>query len=795
MDMSASFAEGESLWANSADSFGALKRRRGDVEGAEKLGVKALEICRRLQPNSLALASGLNNLGNLYRLRGDLLKAEQSFRESLSINERLIPGSREVAGNMQNLAGIAQVRGEYDLAVSMYRRSVALWDKIAPGTLLWAAPRIDLGMVLRAQGKLPEAEQCFREVLAVEQWQKQSPLGVAETSRAIGSLYEDRGALDDATASYTRALEGISQLTPEGLSAAETLFRLGEVARKRGQQDQREAYQRKALAIREKLMPGTAEMGESYHALALVMRERNHVPEALDFFKRAVTELEASAERVGGGDTVQAGAWAGFGTVYRDYADLLLAQGQKQEAFSVIEQSRARALLQALAERDVVPEDVPKELLNRRSQNAKALEKLDSQLASIAPGKNKTLFDRLVAARREARAEREYIAQQIRETSPRYADLRYPVPLDFEGTVKALDSGTAVLSWVVGPERTLLYVIHPGTEKISVIPVEVSGRDLQDRVKRFRTLMERGVPVNDPSLVSQAKKLYSLLFSPAEKLIASSSRLLLLPDGPLYMLPFAALIRPDGKFLVEWKPVHSSISATLYAQSKAARRPQQSYKLSVAAFGDPRYQSGNSAEALPANRTSITASLRPLLFSRSEVDAIVRLYPGQVDLYVEDRATKERLKSIGRDTRIIHISAHALFDQKDPLNSSLALSSRGSGDNGLLHAWELYDRARWDADLVVMSACQTALGQDFGGEGLVGLVRAIQYAGARSVLATLWSVDDRRTAELMESFYRALRKGKSKDEALRAAQLELLGSRGGASPFYWAAFTLQGDWK
>jgi CHAT domain-containing protein len=133
------------------------------------------------------------------------------------------------------------------------------------------------------------------------------------------------------------------------------------------------------------------------------------------------------------------------------------------------------------------------------------------------------------------------------------------------------------------------------------------------------------------------------------------------------------------------------------------------------------------------------------------------------------------------------------------LNSALVLTIPGTPtegqDNGLLQAWEIFDQIRLDADLVTLSACDTGLGKEMGGEGLIGLTRAFQYAGARSVLASLWNLDDFRAAEFMKQFYVHLQHGQSKDEALQAAQLQMLRSRNSAHPFYWAAFTLNGDWK
>jgi CHAT domain-containing protein/Tfp pilus assembly protein PilF len=795
MEISSKLEQGEVQWANSADSLGNLKRRRGDFDAAEHYQIRALEIRRRLQPGSPALAASLNNLGNLCRHRGDLIRAEEHLREALAINEKLLPNSREVAGNVQGLANIAHARGDLEPAAAYYRKSLALWKQIAPGTILWAGPLIDLGMVMRAQGSLAEAERCFREALAAEQWQKQSPLAVAETSRALGLLYEEQNRLDEASVNYTRALNTLSKLTPEGLTVAETTFRLGEVSRKQTKWERAESYHRKALAIREEIVPNTADLGESLHALAVLALHRGNKAEAEDFFRRALQALEAGADGIGGGDAVQARFRAGYAALYRDLADLLLSTGREEEAFNVMERSRARALLRTLAERELTSHDVPKELQDRGTANAHAYEELLGQLAGVSPGKDRALFERLQSKLTELSAERGYVAQKIREASPRFGSLRYPAPLDVKRTRAALDRGTVLLSWVVGPDKTVLYVLSGDEDQpLRACSIPISERDLRDRAQHLRTLISQRVPLRDSAFVAEAKALYALLFSPAEALLEQGARLLLIPDGPLHTLPFAALIRPDGRFLIEWKPIHSSISATVYSELKTDRKPPEAYRLAVAAFGNPHYRTKRTHAQDAVRAVAGSAGLRPLAFSRVEVEEIARLYPNQVELYMGARATKDRLKAIGRDVRIIHVSAHALYNEKAPLNSALALSSTAGGDEtGLLYAWEFYERARWAADLVVISACQTALGQELQGEGLVGLVRAIHYAGARSVLATLWSVDDRRTAQFMGAFYRALRSGQPRDEALRAAQLQLLHSRGGASPFYWAAFTLQGD--
>jgi len=189
--------------------------------------------------------------------------------------------------------------------------------------------------------------------------------------------------------------------------------------------------------------------------------------------------------------------------------------------------------------------------------------------------------------------------------------------------------------------------------------------------------------------------------------------------------------------------------------------------------------------------------LEPLPGTRAEVEALARLFGTRAHTYLGAAATEERAKAAARDARYLHFATHGILNDRFPLDSYLALSppAAGSEDNGMLQAWEVLEQMRVDADLVTLSACGTALGRNLGGEGLIGLTRAFQGAGARSVVASLWSVSDESTAELMTKFYGYLKEGRAKDEALRAAQIDLI--RGGrfSHPFFWAAFTLNGDWR
>src|SRR5581483_11600018 len=273
----------------------------------------------------------------------------------------------------------------------------------------------------------------------------------------------------------------------------------------------------------------------------------------------------------------------------------------------------------------------------------------------------------------------------------------------------------------------------------------------------------------------------------------------------LHVLPFAALLRNKNQYLAEWKPLHVALSATVYAELKKRRQEDSGSASGLVAFGDPQYPVSNR-KSLPgsANPEMFSAvehgfALTPLPFSKEEVNAIARFFPQHNQVFLEDQATEEKAKAVGKGVKYLHFAAHGVFDELLPLNSALALTipenpTEGQ-ENGLLEAWEIFEQVRIDANLVTLSACDTGLGKEVGGEGLIGLTRAFQYAGAHSVLASLWSIPDSSTAEFMRHFYQYLTAGKSKDEALREAQVDFIHLPQFHRPFYWAAFSLNGDWQ
>jgi CHAT domain-containing protein len=496
---------------------------------------------------------------------------------------------------------------------------------------------------------------------------------------------------------------------------------------------------------------------------------------------------------------------------HRKYAGLvqsLLAVGDIGAAFHTLERVRSRSFAELLAARalDTVT-DAPPELLaeqqevdHQRGQTYDAL----TQLSGMDQAQETQQIAALHRTLRELERRQQEVTAKIRAISPRYAALQYPQPLTLEEAQAALEPGTLLLSYLVDDEQTFLFAVTDSD--VEAHSLSVGRTALQEQVRAFRQSTDRRRLAHAPAReATQGRALYTLLVGPVRKSVGRAERLLLCPDGPLHTLPFSALVtnsRDRPIHLGAEKPLHSILSMTTYANAQAARPGPnvQTRQPRLLAFGDPLYEgAGRQSKSVPGG-DEISAletrglSVTPLLHSRTEVECLARLYGDAATVRLGAEATKAAVLSEGGGADLLHFACHGWFDPILPLSSGLVLSQGDApGDSGLLQAWEVFQYLRLSADLVVLSACQSGLGQELRGEGLVGLARAFQYAGARSLVVTLWDVADESTAAFMLAFYAGLKSGLGKDEALRQAVLALQSDPRWDAPFHWAAFVLIGD--
>jgi CHAT domain-containing protein/tetratricopeptide (TPR) repeat protein len=822
---------------------------------------RSLRIRERQAPGSRAEAASLQILLQIVNAKGDSGTSVELGRRALAIHERLNPVSNDVAKALSNLCVVQMNRGELAAAESDCQRSLEQWRALGPGELAGLAQILhNMGVLARLRGELDRAVGFFFQSIEIAEKATQNnpynafnyfDLGVTELERDLdrAEQYLDRS---DQLRGREQSVENVSSaLRPlvraniayrrKDLAGAEKLLRrslayfddrepnhpvtsyirddLGRVLTESGQTKEAEDLLRRALAQRQQYAPRSQESAQSHYNLGMLFWKTGRLAEAEASLKQAIDDFEAQKSKLGGSDESMSMFAGRFSDFYKDYVRLLIERRREQDAFLILERYRAGAFLRTLAQRDLAsPDDVPPDLDRERRQTNGEYDRTQAEIQSLQPAKQAGELAGALARLGELRRKQEDIAERIAKASPRYAALRYPTALSLPDARAALDAGTLLLSYAVGKDESYVFALD-AARGLAVFTLPVGERDLRESVAAFRKLIAWNT--RSPELEKRARMLYDTLLAPVETLVARSGRLLILPDGPLHTLPWAALARNAGpgdpRYLVEWKPIHVAASATVFAELKKGRSAARTTSsIEVAAFGDPKYPPGASRGAGATRgdggedpdaygEPQLDAMLRsgfrlePLPLSRDEVETIANLYAPRSAAYLGEQATEARARSVGRDVPLIHYACHAIVDERSPLDSALVFSipekPLPDQDNGLLQAWEILEKMRIDADLVTLSACESGLGREAGGEGLVGLTRAFQFAGAHSVLASLWKVDDRSTAELMKRFYRYLKAGRPKDESLRLAQTDLIRSGEFAQPRFWAAFQLNGDWR
>ena len=544
----------------------------------------------------------------------------------------------------------------------------------------------------------------------------------------------------------------------------------------------------------------------------------------------------------------RASYFAGLFRPFDQYIDFLMERHAKQpdagfdrRAFDVSERRRARALLDSLrVARADIRQGVDPALLeeedrirNQLNSAARTHFRVVDQIPLGAPmdGEPGELVT-AVAPKADTSflaAELARIETAIRKQSPRYAELMQPRPLRSRAVQELLDDDTVVFNYTLGEERSYLWVIGRKTISTFVLPPREKIEELiKTAYAGFsdQAIAEEGKGVAPAELETLAR----VLIGPAADLIGSR-RIVVVADGALQYLPFSSLPDPrrnaEGEhpmLLANEIQFAPSASVVSVLRDEGARRKTASE--AVAIFADPVFSEdderlGGIKDARPATvrseEESVTRdlllpdidedgnsngvpSIARLPFSRFEADAIFDSAPraGSVKA-VNFEASREMLARIDLSRyRIVHFATHGILNSEQPELSGIVLSlvnEKGEPVNGFLRLNEIYNM-RLNADLVVLSACQTALGKEVRGEGLIGLTRGFMYAGTPRVLASLWKVDDAATAQLMKVFYRKmLKENKSPAAALREAKIEMMKQKRWSSPYYWAAFELQGDWR
>lgn len=787
-----------------------IENRRMEAQALSRLGQthttlgepqKALDELRSALDLATALsdrrteADVRNKLGNLYRSQGKLQDAIEQFASALEIFKVLGDESNQCVSRA-NLGSVLFQLGSPEAARELLVQALPLCGDFrnrAVALVVLSRTEEQLGLSREAAARLDEALRLQRSL--------NDPSGEAETLRAQGLLLLEVGEPGQAR---DRLLESVALFDRLGLRkggiAARRLLARSEAAL--GDLDGARRGFEEALVQAEAL--------DDVSEQALILTEAGSLERSSGRLQEAAQRLEAALRLFESfrseitGESLRAQHFATIRQTYERYIDVLMQLDKAKadpdlvaKAFTTAERSRARGLLDVLTRARIETSDTNPELRKRELQLRQELNVKVTARFNLPPGPRADALRQEIEA---LSAEQQIVGARLaRESS--YADLTQP-SLTIAEARGLLDGETALLEFLLGEPRSYLWVVT----RESLKAYELSGRSQIEALAR-----QVHAALSDPSEreISSQRRALALLSS---QLLAPAlggldgKRLAIIADGPLQYVPFAALPVSEAPAALPLLAEHEivmlpSMSVLREIRRVEAARPRS--PLSLAIFADPVYRGSTPASPAPIpvlpTATLRGPGLERLSWSRREADQIAAEAEGRKVLQAigydatRDLALSDQLSHY----RLLHFAAHGFVDSDHPDLSGLALSEidrDGNALNGYLLLQDLYS-LHLQADLVVLSACETGLGRDIRGEGLLGLTHGFLHAGASQVIASLWPVRDRAAADLMHRLYRAmLRDEKPPAAALRAAQLEMLDEWMWHDPYFWAAFVAQGDW-
>ncbi|HEX4960996.1 MAG TPA: CHAT domain-containing tetratricopeptide repeat protein [Thermoanaerobaculia bacterium] len=784
------------------NQVGAARRALGEPDQALAAYQRALQLTQAAKDEE-AEASTRNNLGLVYKNTGDLQGAIVQYETALGLWRRLGIKSSSEAVTRENLGSLYALIGHDAEALDLLQKArdqLASEKDPSPRILVLIA----LGWAQYLAGQ-PEA--------ALERYQEALALAESSGSRqALPGLFDRRGTAlralhryDEAAASYAQALAAI-QKTGSKANEGHTLANLGWLDLEIG------AFERarpRLVRSRELLAASGDPNGETYALIGLSRAERRlgdlgaarqHLETAIRLVETVRTGLRGSMSR---------GTFlADHFDAYEDLVSLLMeldrrqpAKGHSREALEVAERGKARNLVEAMQ---------LQESKGTRDDTVQS----GASVVEIAALEERR---RMIAARDPHDPHLQDLDAALRSRSlelDRLAAAPAP-PASFASVaeIQALtDKDSLVVEYLLAEPASFAWTVDRGTVVAHVLP----GRE---RIEKLARRVVAALPLSSDHATQETvarvtRELAETILTPLGQRLAGRRRLIILPDGALHLIPFGTLPAAAEKsdpLLVQHEIVMLPSATALLAQRRRlAGRPLAPETLAALAdpvfsMADERLATGNSrsaARVVTGDQVAegIDVSLHRLPYTAEETRAIARLVPPKETLLALGTAANRDLVLSGalRRFRILHFATHGLLDPVLPERSGVVLSlfdDKGKRRDGFLSA---PDVAALDlpAELAVLSACQTALGRELRGEGLVGLTQAFFRAGVRGVVVGYWNVDDRATSALMATFYRNLLvEHMQPAAALRAAQLAIRSEDRWRLPYYWAGFSFHGDWR
>jgi CHAT domain-containing protein/Tfp pilus assembly protein PilF len=716
---------------------------------------------------------------------------------------------QKIAGSLTNIGILYHQQGNFEQALDYYHKALAI-DEESGDKMEAASDYEDMGILFRQQGKADQALEYHQKALATYE-SVGAKSHIALSLSHIADVYRVKGDSLRALDYYERSLkigEDDKSLVATVLNNRALVYlsqgnysqvlvdsgKAGEIARDIGKQDS--------------VLAACENQGRAYRA-------RREYQRARQAFDDAITTAESMRLEVAGGELERARFFEDKVSPYAEIISVLTEQNQIEETFQYAERSRARVLLDVMRSgriditRAMNPGEHEHEIRLTRDLAA-----LNGQLSQERrkPRPDAARIADLDERLRKARLDRESFETALYASHPELRVERgesQPVKLDQIGPLLAEANGAA-LEYVVGEDESFLIALNKPSQsgtgiETRVYRIEMGRKALTDLVGQFRQRLAN----HDLGFQELAARLYSLLIKPAEQQLNGKRLLILVPDQVLWSLPFQALKPSENRYLLEDHAISYAPSLTVLCEMvKSGKQRKATVEPSnvLLAVGNPDL---GKKTAERARSVLMDETLEPLPEAERQVKELGQLYgSAHSRVYTGPEAREDVVKTESSKYRIVHLATHGVLNDAAPMYSHVVLSQQDSNgsEDGLLEAWEIM-KLDLRADLVVLSACETARGKIARGEGVIGLTWALFVAGCPSTVVSQWKVESASTTELMLELHRQLRstEGKpraaagpeetvaAKAESLRHAALKLLKTKKYSHPFYWAGFVVVGN--
>ncbi|BAZ06283.1 TPR domain protein [Calothrix sp. NIES-3974] len=766
----------------------------------------------------------LNNLGLIYSQLGEKQTALEYYHQALPVYRQVKDKDGE-GTTLSNFGLLYADLGDKERAITYYNQALPLFKAINKQTSV-AVVLNNLGQAYSDLADFNKALEYFRQSLSLRR-QVEDRVGEGTVLLNIGAIYLEQRQPQEALKSFETALPLFRQ-GGRKREEANILVGMGRVFDELKQPEKALNFYRQALPLYRSVGDRSGE-ATTLNNIGFVERDRGNLQAAIQNVEKAIAIIEDLRTKINHED-LRTSYFATQQHTYNLYIDLLMRLHQQQPqrgydalALHISERSRARSLIELLAQANVrLTKNIPPSLLaqekslqNQRQIQEKLLGEYQNQ-----PQPDPEIIKATENKINEIIQQQKALQTQINQQNPERRELTNPQTiLKLPEIQKQLDQDTVLLQYSLGKNRSYLWLVTTNSLTSYELP---KAEEIENIAQQFHTQLSQATTANDLAM-GTGKKLSDIILAPvADKL--AGKRLIIVADGILQNIPFATLPDPRNRSS-EYQPLMlnheiaklpSASTIAIKRRQLAQRRPAPK---AIAIIADPVYnhnderltgKPGNNplAPELELERTALQRSAKTLNRNgwdrlpgtQQEAKAILNMVPGDQTLSAfgfdanYNLATSKNLNQY----RILHFATHGFVNEQQPELSGIVLSlldPQGNQIPGYLRLGDLFNQD-YPAELIVLSACETGLGKNVSGEGLVGLTRGLMYAGAARVLVSSWQVSDAGTAVLMEEFYRQMfKEKKTPTQALQIAQRRLWENPQWRSPFYWGAFSLQGEWR